>query len=134
MRSAQFVKGMIGGVEVTYESPGLMEILSPQKLAPMWDQQQIGTYPRYVSQDRYISLTVITKSEPDEFGRIGIVNHTVIHQFDMSQEKDRAKYSFDAEDFRQKAQRGLLKFKMPSMPELKKPLDAPPAPEWEAQQ
>lgn len=134
MRSAQFVKGMIDGVEVTYESPGLMEMLSPQKLAPMWDQQQIGTYRRAISQDRYIALTVVTKSEPDEFGRVGIVNHTVIHQFDLSQEKDNIKYVFDAEDFRLKAQRGLFNFKMPSMPTLKKPLDAPPAPEWEVQQ
>jgi len=133
MRSAQFVKGMIGGVEVTYESPGLMEILSPQKLAPMWDQQQIGTYRRAFSQDRYVAMTVVIKSEPDEFGRVGIINHTVIYQFDLSQEKDRVRYSFDAEDFRQKAQRGLFNFKMPPIPELKKPLDAPQAPEWEVQ-
>jgi hypothetical protein len=134
MRSAQFVKGMIGGVEVTYESPLLLEILSPEKLAPMWDAQQIGTFKRVGAANCYTAKTVITKSEPDEYGRVGIVNHTVIHQFDLSKEADRARYVLDLEAFRQNAREGKYDFKMPPMPELKKPLDSPPSPEWELQQ
>jgi hypothetical protein len=134
LRSAQFVKGMIGGVEVTYESPLLLEILTPAKLAPMWDANQIGTYKRIGSSDRYTAKTVVTKSEPDEYGRVGIVNHTVIYQFDMSKESDRAKYTLDLEEFKRNARNGLYDFKMPSMPELKKPLDAPAPPEWEVSQ
>lgn len=134
MRSAQFVKGMIGGVEVTYESPSLLEILSPEKLAPMWDANQIGIFKRIVSSDRYTAKTVVSKSEPDEYGRVGIVNHTVIHQFDPSKETDRAKYILDLEEFRRKARDGFYDFKMPPMPELKKPLDSPPPPEWDVQQ
>lgn len=133
MRSAQFVKGMIGGVEVSYESPLLLEILSPEKLAPMWDANQIGTHKRIVSADRYTAKTVVSKSEPDEYGRVGIVNHTVIHQFDLSREVDRAKYVLDLEDFRRNARNGTYDFKMPPMPELKKPLGPPPPPEWEVQ-
>jgi hypothetical protein len=131
MRSAQFVKGMIGGVAVSYESPSLLEILSPEKLAPMWDQNQIGTYKRVVSADRYTAKTIVSKSEPDEYGRVGIVNHTVIHQFDLSKETDRVKYILDIEDFRRNARNGFYDFKMPPMPELKNPLASPPPPEWE---
>jgi hypothetical protein len=126
---------MIGGVEVTYESSNLMEILSPDKLAPMWDANQIGTRKRVISADRIIAKTVVTKSEPDEYGRVGIVNHTVIYQLDPSVLKDRAKYTLDIEDFRRNANNGYYDFKMPPLPELKKPfLDTPPAPEWEVQQ
>jgi hypothetical protein len=134
MRSAQFVKGMIGGVEVTYESPQLLEILSPEKLAPMWDETRIGTYKRIGSIDRYTAKTVVTQSEPDEYGRVGVVNHTVIYQFDPSKEAERIKYIIDLEEFRRNARNGMYDFKMPPKPELKKPLDSPPPPEWEVQQ
>ena len=134
MRSAQFIKGMINGAEVEYTTSNLMEIVgSPQELAPMWDQKYVGTYKRIRSQQRYTAMTVITKSEPDEFGRVGIVNHTVIYQFDPSKFEDRVKYGFDVDDFKQKAYQGMFDFKMPPMPELKKPLDNPPAPMWEVE-
>jgi hypothetical protein len=132
MKSAQFIKGMINGVEVEYTTQNLMEVVgSAQELAPMWDQKYLGTFPRIRSQQRYTALTVVTKSEPDEFGRYGIVNRTVIYQFEPSKTENRVKYGFDAEDFRQKAHQGYFNFKMPPMPELKKPLDLPPEPEWE---
>ena len=134
MESAQFVKGMINGSEVEYTTSNLMEIVgSTQELAPMWDQKYVGVYKRVRSLQRYTAMTVITKSEPDEFGRIGIVNHTVIYQFEPNKIEDRTKYTFDVEDFRQKAYRGLLDFKMPPLPELKTPLDKPPAPVWEVE-
>ena len=78
MQSAQFVKGMIGGVEVTYESHDLLLLLSVDKLAPLWDANQIGTHKRIIIAEHITAKTVVTRSEPDEYGRVGIVNHTVI--------------------------------------------------------
>jgi hypothetical protein len=127
MKSAQFIKGMIDGIEASYESPDLLQILPSEKLSILWDQERIGTHNRVFTEDRIVAKTVVTQSEPDEHGRLGIINHTVIYRFDASIEHDGVQYVFPTEQFTKDARAGKYNFKMPAKPELKRPLDYPPA-------
>jgi hypothetical protein len=126
MKSAQFYKGMINGVEDIYESPELIQLLPSEKLSILWDQERIGTHNRVFLEEKTIAKTVITQSEPDEHGRLGIINHTVIYRFDPTVEHDGIQYMFPTEQFAKDARAGKYNFKMPLTPELKKPLDYPP--------
>lgn len=126
MRCGQFYKGMIDGIESTYESSGLLQILPANKLAQLWDREKIGTYRQVFLAERTIAQTVIEKATPDEHGRDGIVNHTVLYKFDWSTEHEGANYTFDLEKFATEARSGKYNFTMPPTPELKRPLDVPP--------
>lgn len=131
MKSGQFVKGMINGIEVDpYETPNLAQLLSnlsPTEKASCWDKERIGTYLWINAETRSIIKTEITKAVPDELGRDGIVNHTVIYQFNSSIEHDGLNYQFPKEQFRQNANQGKYNFVMPPIPELTRPLELPPA-------
>jgi hypothetical protein len=127
MKSAQFVKGMINGVEETYESPDILQVIPNDKLSEIWDLDQIGSYRRVFLNERVIAQTIIRRADPDEHGRDGIVNHTVIYRFEPFTSLDGAQYTFDIEKFAQDARAGKYKFKMPPFPELKNPLSNPPA-------
>jgi hypothetical protein len=126
MKSAQFYKGMIKGTEEQYESPDLLQILPHDKLAVLWDKDKIGIYPYVFLSERVIAKTVVTKAEPDEHGRDGIINHTVIYRWDNKTTFEGAPYLFDTEQFLKDVKAGKYNITMPSPPELKKPLDAPP--------
>jgi hypothetical protein len=126
MKSAQFFKGMINGTEAQYESPDLIQLLPGEKLNALWDQERIGTHNRIFLDERAVAKTVITQSEPDEHGRLGIINHTIIYRFDATIEHDGIQYLFPNEQFAKDARAGKFNFKMPPTPELKKPLDYPP--------
>jgi len=126
LKSGQFVKGKINGVEDSYETPELLQLLPSEKLSALWDQEHIGTYNRVFLDERVIAKTIITKSEPDEYGRVGIINHTVIYRFDAVTEHDGFKYQFPTEQFAKDARAGKYNFTMPQTPTLKKPLDYPP--------
>jgi hypothetical protein len=126
MKTAQFIKGMIDGTEVSYESPDLLQLLPSEKLSILWDQERIGTHNRIFLDEHAIAKTVVTQSEPDEHGRLGVINHTVIYRFDASVEHDGIQYLFPNEQFAKDARAGKFAFKMPPAPELKKPLDTPP--------
>ena len=126
MKSAQFFKGMINGVEEIYESPNLLQVLSSSKLAELWDLERIGTYNRVFLSDRVIAKTVVSKAVPDEHGRDGIVNHTVLYRFDQYITVDGATYRFDTDQFIEDVKQGKYTITMPSQPELKQPLDYPP--------
>lgn len=127
MKSGQFYKGMINGVEETYESPDLLLLLPSEKLNILWDREILGTYRRVFLTERVIAQTIITEAEPDDLGRNGIVNHTVLHKFDSVVHHDGIAYIFDYEQFAKDARNGKYNFAMPPTPELKNPLDYPPA-------
>lgn len=126
MRSGQFYKGMINGVEESYESPDLLLLLPNEKLSVLWDRETVGTYRHIFLTERVVAQTVITKAEPDELGRDGIINHTVLYKFDATIQHDGITYIFDYEQFAKDARAGKHNFPMPPTPELKQPLDPPP--------
>lgn len=126
MRSGQFYKGMINDVEATYESPDLLQLLPSDKLNILWDREKLGLHRRVFLSDRVITLTLIAPAVPDEHGRDGIINHTIIYKFDSYTTHDGAKYIFDREQFEQDIRLGKYDLKMPPAPELKRPLDPPP--------
>ncbi len=127
MKSGQFYKGMINGVEETYESPDILLLLPSEKLSILWDRETVGTYRHIFLTERVIAQTVITKAEPDDLGRDGIINHTILYKFDATTQHDGIIYIFDYEQFAKDARAGKYNFSMPPSPELKHPLDPPPA-------
>ena len=131
MKSGQFYKGMINGTEDTYESSDLLIILPSEKLSVLWDRDVLGTYRHVFLTERVVAQTVITEAEPDDLGRDGIVNHTVMYKFDAVVQHDGIAYVFDYEQFAKDARAGKYNFPMPPTPELKRPLDYPPA--WEVE-
>lgn len=126
MKSAQFYKGMINGVEDSFESPDIYQVLPKEKLDELWDIDRIGTYSKVFLAERVISKTVVSEAEPDEHGRDGIINHTVIYRFDLTYTHEGAPYQFNSEQFAKDVRAGKYNLKMPPVPELKKPLDYPP--------
>jgi hypothetical protein len=126
MRSGQIVTGIINGIADQFESPDVLQILPMSKLSELIDRETLGSYRRVFLAERVVAQTVVTKSKQDEHGRDGIVNHTVLHQFDSYVTHEGVKYVFDVDDFAENARAGKFNFKMPSLPEVKKPLDYPP--------
>lgn len=133
MKSGQFFKGMINGVEQSYESPDILQVLPSSKLNQLWDIDVVGVYSRAFKTERVIAKTVVEKAVPDEHGRDGITNHTVLYRFDAFAIHDGARYQFDEDQFIQDLKEGKYNFKMPPQPELKKPLSLPPPIVWEVQ-
>lgn len=128
MRSAQFYKGIINGVADTYESADLLQVLPSDKLNELWDNERLGVHNRVFLAERVIAKTIVSKSEPDELGRDGTVNYTVLYRFDATVEHDGVRYHFPDEQFAKDARAGKYKgILMSSAPTLKRPLDAPPA-------
>ena len=126
MRSGQFYKGMINGIEESYESPDLLQILPNEKLALLWDLDSPGIYNRVFKSERVIAKTVVSKAVPDDLGRDGVINHTVLYKFDLYTTLDGARYIFDTDQFVEEVMAGKYSFPMPPTPILKKPLDYPP--------
>jgi hypothetical protein len=126
MKSGQVVTGIINGIADSYETPDILQLLPNNKLSELTSRETVGTYRRVYLTDRVVSQTVVTKAEPDELGRDGTVNHTVLYKFDRATEHDGARYVFDVDDFAENAKAGKYNFPMPPMPELKHPLDLPP--------
>jgi len=127
VKSGQVVTGIINGIADQYETPDILQLLPNNKLSELTDRETVGTYRRVFLTDRVVAQTVVTKAEPDELGRDGTVNHTVLYKFDWATEHDGARYVFDVDDFAENAKAGKYNFPMPQMPELKHPLDYPPA-------
>ena len=126
MKSGQFYKGMIYGVEDSYESLDLLLLLPSEKLSVLWDREALGLHPHVFLTERVVAQTMIEKADPDFLGRDGIINHTVLYKFDATVTHDGITYIFDYEQFAKDARAGKYKFPMPPTPELKKPLDPPP--------
>lgn len=126
MKSGQVVTGIINGIADQYETPDILQLLPNGKLAQLIDRETLGAYRRVFVSDRVVAQTMVTKSEPDEHGRDGIVNHTVLYKFDATVEHDGIPYVFDYSQFTEDALAGKYNFTMPQLPELKHPLDFPP--------
>jgi hypothetical protein len=133
VKSAQIVSGIINGVADQYESPNVLQVLSSEKLGQLLSIERVRPEPYYnvFLSDFVVACTVVVPSELDDLHRTGTVNHTVIHRFDSVIERDGYFYEFPKNKFERDARTGKLRFKMPPLPELKKPLDAPSTPEWE---
>jgi len=126
VKSGQVVTGIINGIADQYETPDILQLLPNGKLAQLIDRETLGAYRRVFVSDRVVAQTMVTKSEPDEHGRDGIVNHTVLYKFDASTTHDNIQYVFDYNQFTDDALAGKYAFAMPPIPELKHPLDPPP--------
>jgi hypothetical protein len=133
VKSGQFYKGMINGVEQSYESPDILQVLPSSKLNQLWDLDAVGVYNRAFKSERVISKTVVEKAVPDEHGRDGVTNHTVLYRFDAFTFHDGVRYKFDEDQFIQDIKDGKFDFEMPLQPELKKPLSVPSPIKWEDQ-
>jgi len=126
VKSGQVVTGIINGIADHFESPDILQILPNGKLSILTDRETLGVHRHVFRSDRVVAQTVVTKADPDELGRDGILNHTVLYKFDATTEHDSINYIFDYEQFAEDALAGKYNFCMPKMPELKHPLDLPP--------
>jgi hypothetical protein len=136
MKSGQFVKGKIDGIQKLFRSPNLTKVLSPEKLQELEDYTDIGEHPQFSKQGRALIKTVIIPAENSDGRRGGVINHTVIYSYDATVEYDGLKYIFDVDSFINEVLAGKRKFKMPQMPKLPDTdtglIDLPPPIEWEA--
>lgn len=126
MKSGQVVNGIIDGIAVQYETPDILQILPNSKLSELTGRETVGKTRRVFLTERVVAQTVVTKAEPDELGRDGTVNHTVIYGFDSAVTHDGARYVFDVDDFADNVRAGKYNFKMPKTPTLTHPLELPP--------
>ena len=127
MKSGQVVTGIINGIADHFESSDILQILSNGKLSILTDREILGSHRHVFRSDRVVAQTVVTKADPDELGRDGTVNHTVLYKFDATTQHDGINYIFDYEQFAEDALAGKYNFSMPPLPELKHPLSFPPA-------
>jgi hypothetical protein len=126
VNSGQVVTGIINGIADHYETPDILRILPNSKLSLLTDRETLGSHRHVFRSDRVVAQTVVTKAAPDDLGRDGIVNHTVLYKFDATTQHDGLTYIFDYEQFAEDALAGKYNFVMPPIPELKHPLDFPP--------
>lgn len=135
MKSGQFYRGKMDGIQKHYESPDLEDILPTDKLCILADYNQVGEHFHFFKEDRVLTRTQVTEAENTD-GRLGgIINHTVLYKFDRSLTHESAKYIFDTETFIQEIRQGQRKFKMPDPPTLPEDesiiIDAPQPIIWE---
>ena len=137
MKSAQFVKGKIDGIQKTLKSPNLKELLPKDKLAELEDNREIGEYPRFFRNEKVIAKSIITPADNTDGRRDGVVNFTVLYKWDSSITHETAPYIFDLDTFISEILAGKRQFKMPPFPQLPNTdygvLDQPSPLEWEAQ-
>lgn len=135
MKSGQFYRGKIDGVQKRFESPYLLNLLPSEKLGELADYTEIGEYPRFFKQERVLSKTVVEAAENTDGRRGGVTNHTVLYCYDAYVEHDDVKYIFDTDTFIAEILAGKRRFKMPEVPALPDSdagiIDLPPPPEWE---
>ena len=118
MKSGQFIRGKIDGIQKSFESSGLNLILSSEKLCELADNIEVGEYPRFFKQERCIAKTVVSAAKNSDGRRGGVINHTVLYSYDAYVEHDNEKYIFDVDAFITEILAGHRRFKMPSMPTL----------------
>jgi hypothetical protein len=135
---AQFIRGKIGGLQKTFESANLSKFLPAAKLAELADYTEIGEYPRFFKEERVLTKTVVTPAQNTDGRKGGIINHTVLYQWDRHVEKDNVKYLFPLDSFISEILAGKRRFKMPPQPQRPETdadfaiIDVPPPIEWEA--
>jgi len=140
VKSGQFYRGKIDGIQKNFESPNLDKILPAEKLGELANYTEVGEYSRFFKQEKVLSKTVITEAENMDGRRGGITNHTIMYGFDQTVTKDTVHYVFPLEDFITEILSGQRRFKMPptpSLPDIESDfalIDSPPPIEWEAKQ
>jgi hypothetical protein len=139
MKTGQFYRGKIDGIQKHYESPGIEKLLPIEKLQALADIAEIGEHPQFFKQERALIKTVVEKAKDTDGRKGGITNHTVIYAYDPTVEHDGIKYIFDLDTFIADILAGKHRFKMPKPPVLPKTdtdfgvVDLPPPIEWETQ-
>jgi hypothetical protein len=139
MKSGQFYRGKIDGIQKHFESKGIAQLLPTEKLCILADCTEIGEYPRFFKNERVLAKTVVTAAQNTDGRSGGTVNHTVLYQMDATVNHDSAKYLFDVEEFIAEYLADKRRFKMPPAPVYPSGVDSglidpPPPIEWEAQQ
>jgi len=135
MKSGQFYRGKIDGIQKHFESLDIDKILSSDKLCELADYTEIGEYPRFFKQEKVISKTVVSEAENTDGRKGGIINYTVLYRFDQKITHDTIQYVFDLETFISEILAGKRRFKMPPPPSLPDSdtglIALPPPLEWE---
>lgn len=136
MRSGQFYRGKIDGIQKHFESPNLAEILPSEKLSELASNTVIGEYPRFFKQEKVVAKTVVKEADNTDGRKGGTVNYTVMYRFDQTVKHDGLKYVFPLDDFITEILAGKRRFKMPPAPTLPDSgfLSYPPPLEWEVEQ
>jgi hypothetical protein len=132
MQAAQFYTGKINGFEDNFETSNLVDLLGIDEIDTLKAYKTTGkTYQRFFKAERVIALVeAYVVKNGDESGRSGIQARGILYKYDRATMKDGLNYLFPEEQFIKELQMGK-RLKMPPLPELKKPLDPPPALEWE---
>ncbi len=135
MKSGQFIRGKIDGIQKHFESANLDKLLPADKLNELKNNTEVGEYPQFFKQSRTLIKTVIIPAENSDGRRGGVINHTVIYAYDATVEYDGLKYIFDTDAFISEILAGKRRFRMPSVPTLPDAdsglIDPPPSIEWE---
>jgi len=133
VKSAQIVNGVINGVADQWESPNVLQVISSDNLGKLLKIERVRKepYPNVFLSELVVACTTVIPSELDNLHRSSTINHIVVHRFDSVIERDGYFYTFPRDQFERDARADKLRFKMPPLPEIKKPLDSPPPPEWE---
>jgi hypothetical protein len=137
LKSGQFLRGKIDGIQKNFESANLDKILPSDKLIDLADYAIIGEHQRFFKKENVLTKTVITPAENSDGRKGGVVNHTVLYKWDQKLIKDSAAYVFDTETFIAEIREGKRSFKMPPTPTYPEDtdfaiIDSPPEILWEA--
>lgn len=137
MKSGQFVKGKIDGIQKYFKTENLRDILPKNRLEELEAYTEVGEYPRFFKTEKVLTRTKITDAENSDGRRGGIVNHTVLYKFDQTVTKDTVNYVFPLDDFITEILAGKRAFKLQPLPKLPDTdaglIELPPEIEWEVQ-
>jgi hypothetical protein len=140
MKSGQFYRGKIGGIQKNFESPNLDILLPVDKIRELADYTEIGEYPRFFKQERVLTKTVVEAAKNTDGRSGGVTNHTILYQWDRKLVHEGAIYTFDVEAFISEILAGKRRLRMPQLPILPENdldfsiIDPPPPIEWEMKQ
>jgi hypothetical protein len=118
MKTGQFYRGKIDGIQKNFESPDLDKILPTEKLADLANYTEIGEHPRFFKKEKVLTKTVITEAENSDGRRGGIINFTVLYGFEQTVTQDTINYVFPLDEFIAEILDGKRHFKMPPPPTL----------------
>src|SRR3989304_4899566 len=110
MKSGQFIRGKIDGIQKHFESPGIDKLLPTDKLCVLADYIEIGEYTHFFKQELVLTKTVISPAENTDGRAGGITNHTILYQFDRATIHESAQYTFNVEAFVLEVQEGKRRF------------------------
>jgi hypothetical protein len=138
VKSGQFVKGKIDGIQKSFKSPGIRELLPKDKMAELEDITEVGEYPRFFKAEKVMAKAVVTPAENTDGRPNGTVNFTVLYKWPSTIQHETAPYIFDLDTFISEILAGKRQLKMPPFPKLPEgtdygAIDPPPPLEWEGE-